>query len=79
VYGRNATGDVAPVRTISGPTTGLNRPFDVAFDPNGNLYVSNSGGSTITVYGKGASGDVTPIRTIAGPNTGLVVVTGLTF
>jgi len=31
VYGRTDTGNIAPVRTISGASTGLNGPSDIAF------------------------------------------------
>jgi serine/threonine protein kinase, bacterial len=76
VFAPNANGNVAPVRTISGPATGLYEPLSVAVDAGGNLYVVNqtSGGSnsdTVNVFAPLANGDVAPIRTIVGPNTGL--------
>jgi DNA-binding beta-propeller fold protein YncE len=52
-------------RTIAGPATGLLRPTGVAVDEvNGEIYVANDWGNTITVYGVLAAGDVTPKRTI---------------
>jgi hypothetical protein len=49
----------------------LNRPFFVALDVSGNLYVGNMGGYqkgvTVTVYPPGASGDTKPLRTLQGP------------
>lgn len=71
VFAAGANGNVAPIRTISGPLTGLDLPTDVKVDSAGDLYASNIGGSSITEYGPGASGNVAPIRTISGSNTGL--------
>lgn len=44
----NAAGAVAS--TIAGPNTGLNVPIGVAVDSSQNIYVSNSGGKSVTVY-----------------------------
>lgn len=68
-----ANGNVAPLRTIAGPHTGLANPTDIAADTAGNLYVVNNGASSfsVTVYGAGVTGDVAPIRTISGAATGL--------
>jgi sugar lactone lactonase YvrE len=73
VFSSDANGDVAPLRTIAGPHTGLGHPTDVATDTGGNVYVVNNGASpfSVTVYAAGASGDVAPVRTIAGSATGL--------
>jgi len=77
VYDPGAAG--APIRRISGPSTGLNGPQSLAVDtaalgggsPAGNLYVGNLPSNTITVYGPTANGDAAPIRTIAGDATNL--------
>jgi sugar lactone lactonase YvrE len=69
IYAPAATGDVAPIATISGPHTQLSGPVDVKLDARGNIYASNSG--SITEYAAGSTGDATPIATITGPNTGL--------
>jgi hypothetical protein len=72
VFSGRSNGNIRPVRTIEGDGTGLNAPTCVAFDAQGNLYVSNSGGSGgVTVYPPGAGGNAHPIRTITGDNTGL--------
>ena len=50
VYAASASGNVAPIRTIVGPKTGLANPFGVAVDAKGYLYVSNfsrPGGSVV--------------------------------
>ncbi len=68
-YSAGATGDVAPLRAISGARTRLSRPIGVAL--RGNLYVSNLNFRAITVYELGATGNVPPVRTIRGARTGL--------
>ncbi|MBV9061514.1 MAG: hypothetical protein JOY77_01125 [Alphaproteobacteria bacterium] len=65
VYAPRANGNVAPVRTIGGPSTGLSAPHDVALDSSGNSYVANAPGvNAVTVYGPGANGNVPPLRTL---------------
>lgn len=71
VFAPGATGNVAPLRTIGGASSGINGPADVAVDANGDVYSSNFNSSTITEYAPGASGNATPIRTIGGSATGL--------
>jgi len=52
-------------RTISGPSTGLLRPTGVAVDEvNGEIYVANDWGNSISVYDVLASNDAAPKRTI---------------
>jgi hypothetical protein len=65
VFAAGATGNVAPIATITGSTTMLNYPEGVALDAGSNLYPP------------GANGDVAPIRTIAGPHTGLYGPVGI--
>ena len=65
VYSRSASGDVAPVRTISGGATGLNDPIGLAVDPvHDEVLVANFSGHSITVYSRTASGNVAPLRTL---------------
>ena len=74
VYSRTATGNVAPVRTISGAATGLNSPEGVAVDPlNNELFVANDfpANGTINVYALAANGNIAPLRTISGLGTGM--------
>lgn len=59
----------SPERTISGPSTGLVSPSQIAVAPNGNIIVGNRGNSTVTVYANGASGDAAPVAVIGGSNT----------
>lgn len=80
VYAKRANGDVAPIRTISGSSTGLTAPNGIALDSGGNIYVANyqSGGGSVTVYAKGAKGNVAPLRTITGSHTLLDAPGGMT-
>jgi 6-phosphogluconolactonase (cycloisomerase 2 family) len=72
VYARTATGNVAPLRTLSGAHTGLASPQAVAVDRAGDeLVVVNTNGPSVTVYRRTASGDTVPLRTLNGPATGL--------
>ena len=74
IYPPNADGDVAPVRVIGGPATGLMNPTGLALDRDGRIYVTTSEVTENTfevarlnVYAPDAEGDAAPIRTIAGP------------
>lgn len=79
VYAGGASGNVAPIQTISGSSTGLSFPVGIAVDGSENIYVYNWGatGPTITVYAGGANGDVAPTQTIAGNHTTLYHAGGL--
>lgn len=50
-FAADATGDVAPVKKISGPATQLSAPTAIAVLPFGALAVANSTGGSVTVYG----------------------------
>jgi DNA-binding beta-propeller fold protein YncE len=70
VLAADASGNVAPLRVIQGPKTGLNWPTGVALDPDrGELYVANEVGDTISVFSATAQGDVAPIRMLKGART----------
>jgi hypothetical protein len=67
VYPRTAFGNLGPLRTIFGISTGLNGPMGVAQDVvHGELFVANNFGVSISVYPLGANGNVAPLRTISG-------------
>jgi hypothetical protein len=79
VYAAGASGNVAPIRMITGTKTGLANPFGVAVDAKGYVYVSNfsrTGGSVVT-FRPGANGNAAPVRTIVGSNTGLWAAAGI--
>ena len=72
VHDRTANGNVAPLRTLTGTSTGLNGPVGLALDrTNDEIVVANGNGNSVTVYARTASGDTAPLRTIAGGSTGL--------
>lgn len=76
-YTPGVYGNVAPVKTISGLSTGLAHPDGLAVDATGDLYVANQFGPSVTVFAPGANGDIAPIRTITGSATTLRGPTGL--
>jgi len=77
VYSRTASGNTAPLRTLSGAATGLSSPRDLALDlTNNELFVGNLFDS-VTVYSRTASGNTAPLRTLSGGATGLSDPVGL--
>jgi len=85
-FQRTAQGNVAPIRTIQGPSTGFNRPQAVVADVLHNeLIVANSyfdntaSLGALLVFSRTATGDVAPIRVVTGANTGLCNPIGMTF
>jgi hypothetical protein len=71
-YAKGANGDVPPIQTISGSSTGLKVPQGIALDAGRNIYVVNHTGlGSVTVYGAGANGNVAPLQTIGGSKTGM--------
>ncbi len=85
-YDENVNGNVAPLATISGSSTAIDRPGGVAVDAAGGVFVSNTdtdlpGGSrnpSVTGYPPGATGDRAPTTTIQGSNTVLSSPFGMT-
>jgi DNA-binding beta-propeller fold protein YncE len=78
VHRRDASGNVAPLRTIKGPKTQLNWPTGLAFDPQAReLFVANDAAQSVLVFDAAASGDVAPKRVIKGPKTKLANPTGI--
>ncbi len=69
--GATSSPNVAPIRTISGSSTGLSFPDGIDVDSSGRIYVANQFDNDITSYPATANGNVTPLATIAGGNTGL--------
>ena len=69
VYSRTAIGDAAPLRTISGPGTGMGNPWGVVVDVTNNEILVANNGATLTVFARLATGNATPLRKITGANT----------
>ena len=84
VFATTATGNVAPLRTISGPLTTLVSPNNAIGDNKNNeiVVVNTTGGpinlGSLTVFSNTANGNVAPLRTITGgTNTELSTPQGL--
>jgi len=78
VYSRTASGDTAPLRTLSGAATGLSQPAGVALDlTNNELVVANDNINLVTVYTRTATGNTAPLRTLTGAATGLTGLFGV--
>ena len=72
IYDGDASGDVAPLRTIQGPTSQVDWPMGVAVDEvNNEIVVANNGDNSILVFPRTANGDVQPKRVIRGALTGI--------
>jgi hypothetical protein len=79
VYLASASGDVAPVQSITGATTDLSNPYGVAVDSDHVIYAINRNSDAITVYAAGAHGNVAPTREIAGSFTDLAQPAAVTL
>ena len=80
VYSAGSTGNVAPIRTITGNDTDLDSPQGVALDSSGNLYTEsfvNGVGYGVNAYAAGANGDVSPLTSIIGADTGIAGPNGI--
>lgn len=72
VHALGAKGNDRPLRKIQGPTTQLNWPTGIAFDPDRReIFVANDMGPSILVFDADASGDVAPKRVLKGAKTKL--------
>lgn len=79
VFPQNANGGPVPAQDITGSVTGLSVPQGVAVDNAGNIWVTNTGTSSITEYAAGSTGNVAPINTVQGSSTFLTTPIGITF
>jgi hypothetical protein len=67
VYATTASGNTAPIRTISGNATTLNYVENLTIDnTNNELYVADFFGEQIVVFPLNANGNVAPTRVLAG-------------
>jgi hypothetical protein len=65
VFRATDNGNVAPIRIIKGPHSGVSKPHGVFADTkNGELVVANFGNHSSTIYKLDANGDAPPLRTI---------------
>jgi DNA-binding beta-propeller fold protein YncE len=79
VYPRTANGDIAPLRIIQGPATGLNLPLGITRAGTGEIVVANSGDNSLLFFEAHANGNVAPIRVVRGSLTNLRAPTGVAF
>jgi hypothetical protein len=74
VFDARADGDVAPLRLLAGPTTGLRRPRGLAVDHRGYVYVFNVEdrrlADSVLVFAPEVAGDTGPCRVLGGELTG---------
>ena len=68
-FAAGASGNVAPIRDISGSNTQLANANAVALDTSGDIYASNYLANSVVVFASDANGNVSPIRVIEGANT----------
>jgi sugar lactone lactonase YvrE len=79
VFPQNTNGGPVPTQDISGNVTGLASPQGIAVDNAGNIWVTNTGTSSITEYSAGSTGNVAPINTVQGNATSLSSPVGIVF
>jgi len=78
VYPMEGSGNVKPIRVITGAKTTMNWPAHVALhQERQELFVANDADSSILVFRAGDQGDAAPIRVIKGPKTGIKHPPGL--
>jgi hypothetical protein len=76
-YAGGASGNVAPMATLSHAATGLDGPRGVLVDSFGDLFVANSLNNSVTEYSEGSKGNTAPKATISGTKTKLSQPQGL--
>lgn len=70
-FADNANGNVAPIRVLGGPTTGLKTPAGGIYEPVENvIYVADFYGTAIRVFNANANGDAAPTRVVGPTYTG---------
>lgn len=77
VFEAGASGNASPIRSISGPSTGLSRAFAITRDAAGQIYIFDYDSQAIRVFAADANGNAVPLRSIIGANTGLIGVPAL--
>jgi hypothetical protein len=77
VFSRTANGNVAPLRTLTGPATHIDTPYGIFLDrPHGEILITDRGG-WVSAFARAANGNAAPLRRIAGAQTGLLETLGV--
>jgi sugar lactone lactonase YvrE len=71
IYAPGASGDAAPIDTITSSFTGLSESQGIAVDPAGKIYVTNGTANSVEIFARGSYATGVPTSTIAGTETGL--------
>lgn len=74
-FANAANGDVAPLATLGGSNTHLNKVFNVSVDRANRVIAAGNGSHSVEIFSAGAVGDVAPAAVIAGSKTRLTNVT----
>jgi len=80
VFAPNANGNVAPSKSIAGPSTSIIQLGQIAVDSAGTVYAANTpvtGAGGVLIFGSGATGDAAPTATLAGSNTTIYNIRGV--
>src|SRR6185437_14307552 len=73
-------GNVAPSKSIAGPSTSIIQLGQIAVDSAGTVYAANTpvtGAGGVLIFGSGATGDAAPTATLAGSNTTIYNIRGV--
>lgn len=81
VFAPTANGNVAPLKSIAGPSTTIEAPnYQIAVDSAGTIYVANfspNGPGYVTIFNSSATGDAAPTGTLSGSNTMIYNIQGI--
>lgn len=77
-------GDIAPIKSLAGASTGLDGPQILAFDSDDRMFVTNNSfPPKVTAYtadwADGPGGDLAPFKTLVGSDTELASPHGIAF
>ena len=78
-FAPGAMGNVAPVQVITGASTMLMRPAELAFDGSGDVVAPDAVALALLAFAPGATGNVAPAYSIAGAATLLSNPRGVTL
>jgi hypothetical protein len=71
------SGNLAPAYKINGASTGISTPWYAFNDFNSNLWIAETGTTTLSWFSMTTNGNHAPINTISGSNTTFVQIDGV--